>query len=1142
MTIKVSFSSSVENELRELIKDSKLIGEIDLRLTGQNFLNARGEIDRIVRKYGKGYINHIVEEGIIASYAIMLAGLAFSLYKDGTFWPHVRSEDQSDFEKLPFYKSDNDNRRYGSVFQQCLSLLKKDTFADEIVAENGLAFLGPILLHAGLPASTVTDVWLLLLREFSEGTSNSSELVTNLRQDKAKIQYLDKPAQRFINYGGNFVVDLFQRMLNVIEDKPRFSKDEIEVVGLEFGLPPLYLEKLMSVDSELSSKKLISLPVPKLMFDEFSLDGPYIELPNLRKEVSRGQWRIRGAVAASENPIYVVDTSYTHPRQIFLRPDRSWKVSIETQDNRSRNSSFQVAANGKALLFDAVSGDYIHPRTAIKSSEVILIAHKEIGFSGSIGANKFQLDLINLPRIGGDWNEWNEYRIRVTEIEKLQFLKSTDGNEELLDELLVNKSAQTAELIGDSIDAFKDLDGGRVFSKIPFLKFSSDTPLEKLSMRIRFSDGRVSVGLKLSEMCNDDGLVDFSKHVHDGLASLTLFVQGAQLGSDFNTRLVVVPNLKFEVEDKIFSPTELVKGIIIYENSQQELVFYDGEDYKQVQLSDALTTIHLGLKISRLTHCVRVKNEELEFGSKVKTITKEKFIARDVSQIVARCYKKTFFRLHIEDSKQRTIASSAITETLGLDNRVTFDLLSFIDDVNNTPSQLLTVFLYLDTRKVELLKIVTQYSVQFSEISVVEFGADKSDSKIFLSFSESHKLGDREVVIRNIRNSWQDDLHLKIQDNSEESVLLDVPKLKPGNYVVGIRSGEAEPIFNGFFHAGSDDDYNDYVSSLAATSPEAVAELICNGVHSRHELLEESFMAKLASMLLVLLANISKARAFQDFLVIDLAVARLLDERFGGKPFIGWWFTSLSRNPGINCMTVDQILICAFKTLTSCPLDAAIASTYRDDIWSLSRFFGAAIDMLDRQDPESRRVWLQIVENVDEIDTAFKISQPGRHHDIYSHAELKELLEKTNIVGQADLSALPPILSPNGFKRAFYSYLIRNYEGSDVSTENKTANQARIWSKSEEVKTVSRYVNKLSEEELEYYNVTLPRADLDSKYNVVSQVCAFSFLSMTYQQDVVKSKIDQRAAALLTQVYEFAPELVEFFLLIALVRRRFGLR
>ena len=59
MTINVSFSSSVENELRELIKDSKLIGEIDLRLTGQNFLNARGEIDRIARKYGKGYINHI---------------------------------------------------------------------------------------------------------------------------------------------------------------------------------------------------------------------------------------------------------------------------------------------------------------------------------------------------------------------------------------------------------------------------------------------------------------------------------------------------------------------------------------------------------------------------------------------------------------------------------------------------------------------------------------------------------------------------------------------------------------------------------------------------------------------------------------------------------------------------------------------------------------------------------------------------------------------------------------------------------------------------------------------------------------------------------------------------------------------------
>jgi len=1132
--------NSAESELRELIKDSKLIGEIDLRLTGQNFLSARREIGRMSQKYGKDYINHVVGDGMIASYVIMLAGLAFSLYKDGTFWPNVRCVDDSDPEKLPFYKSVNDNKRFGSVFQECLSRLRKDTFADEIDAENGLALLGPILLHAGLPASTVSDVWLLLLREFSEGTSNSSELVINFRQDRGKTKYLDKPAKRFIDYGGNFVIDLFQRMLNVLEDKPRFSMNEIEVVALEFGLPPLYLAKLLSLGAELGSRQMISLPVPKLMFDEFSLDGPYIEFPNLRKEVPKGQWRVIGAVVESKNPILVVDTSYTYTKQIFVRPARFWKVTIETDDQRSRKSSFQAAANGKALLFNAVTGNYIQPGTAVNCSEVILIAHREVSFSGSIGTDEHPPDSINLPRVGGDWHDWNVYRIAVKTFEKLLFRGSTEGNHELLDEFHVSEPAQIAEFIGEPIDAFKDLDGGKVFSKIPLLKFPGDTPLEKLSMRIRFSDGKVSAGLKLSEMRNENGLIDFSRHVNGGLASLTVFIQGTQLGSDFNARLVVVPNLKFEVEDRIFSPTELVKATIRYENSRQDLIFGDGEDYKQVELSDARTTVQLGLKISRLTHCVRVENEELDFGSKVRTVTKEQFVARDVSQILARCYKKTAFRLHIEDARQNPVASSQMAETLGLDNRVAFDLLNFVDDVNNVQSQLLTAFLYLEGQRVELLKIVTQYSVKFSEISLVDFGSSNRESKISISFSESHKLGDREFVIRNPRNSWQDDLHFKIPNDTNESLVVVVPKLVPGKYVVGIRSGEAKPIFNGFLQAGSDIDYRHYLSSLAPTNPEAVAELICNSERSRHELLEEKYMPRLVSMLSVLLLNISKSRVLQDFSVIDLAVGRLLDERFGGKPFIDWWFGSLSKNSGLNCMTVDQILICSFKTLSSCPLDIDIARSNRDDIWSLSRFLGAAIDEFNGQDLESKRVWLHIFENVDEIHDDIEIIQPGRHHDKYSRAEIEEILGKAQIAGRDDLSTLPPILTRDGFKRAFYTYLLRCYEDLDASSENKTANQARTWSRKEEVQAVLNHVKDLDEKAQMYFERARPKAKMDSKYDVVSQVCALAFISMSNQGAIVKSKVDQKAAALLTQVYEFAPELVEFFLLLALARRRFG--
>ncbi len=1137
----VQNNGSFEHELRELIRDVKLIGEIDLRLTGQNYLNARIEINRVIKKHGRGYLEHVIAEGAIASYVIMLAALAFSAYDDGTFWPNVRIQsdgDPMDASKLPFYKSENENRRFGSMFQQCLEILHKDTFSEEIIAENGLSLLGPILLHAGLPASTVSDVWILLLREFSEGTSNAADLVINLRQDRVKTQYLDKPAQRFINYGGNFVVDLFQRMLNVVEDKPVFTRDEVEIIALEFGIPPLYLEKLITIETEFGQKKSVSLPIPTLIFDEFSLNGPYIELPILRKEIASGKWRILGGVSSTRNPTFVIDASYLYSRQVHIRPDRFWNVNIETEDERVKKFSFQSTANGKALLFNAESGEFIHPRTPISCAEVILLGSKEIGFTGSIGIHDEELDQIQLPQIGGVWSEWNGYRIRIGEIERLSLFKLSDTGREIVGEFIVGKSAQSPELIGDLVQGFKDLDGGVVFSKTPLLKFPAGTPLEKLSMRIRFSDGRISTGLNLGEMSNKDGYVDFSAHVNEGLVSLTLFVQGTQLGSDFNARLVVVPKLDFEIEDRIFHPTELVEGIIRYENSEHKLSFLEGEDFKQIELSDEMATIQLGLRISRLTHCVRVENEELIFGCKIQTVTKEQFIARTVSQVVARCYRDQFFQLHIQDSKGRIIASSERIQTLGLDKRVAFDLLRFIDDVNNTPSQLLTVFFYLGSEKVELLKVVTRYSVQFSNIFVAEFGGLDNVSKITFTFLESHKLNERDFVLRNIRNPWQEDKKVRLPDELESTSTIVVSNLVPGSYFVGMRSGEAEPVCNGFLQVGTDDEYRKYLASLAATTPDAVAELICNGVPSRLDLLEIGFAARLTTMLSSILNNIAESRISQDFLVIDLSIVRLLDERLGGRPFIDWWFTSLSKNPRENYLTVDQVLVSAFSSLAANPLDNDVAKVNRDDIWKLSPLVSAAIDVFDEEDPESMRVWHENIGDMGNAGKFIGIVQPGRHHEKYAFVQLVENLEAALIKTRDGSFCRYPILTRKGYLWAFYSYLKRVYESDEGDSDNVNAIQARIWSKSDQVKNLVKLVTKLDVDSEDYFHHSQPIAGLDSKFNVVSQICALAFISMSHHSEIVDAKHDQQAAGLLTKVYEYAPELVEFFLLLALRKRR----
>ncbi len=1143
MEHSVLSNESFEDELQDLLRDVKLIGEIDLRLTGRNYLNARREIDRLLIQYGKLYVDHVISEGAIASYVIMLAGLAFSSYENGSFWPNVRNEvvgDSSNTSKLPFYKSDNENKKFASLFQQCLEILKKDNFSDEINAENGLALLGPILLHAGLPASTVNEVWMLLLREFSEGTSNAAEIVSNLRQNKTQTQYLDKPAQRFISYGGAFVVDLFQRMLNLIEDRPDFSKEDIEIVALEFGVPPLYLEKFREIGFEVGQKKSVSLPVPSLIFDEYSLDGPFIELPNLRKEVTEGKWRILGGVSSSKNPTFVIDASYINTRQVHIRPDRFWNVSIETEDGRVRKSSFQSAAYGKALLFNASSGLYLHPRTPINCDEINILLHKDFHFKGLIGLEEVQLVHVQLPPIGGSWNEWTGYRIRIEGVDRLSLFRNAGNDYETIEEFAVSKYAQTPELVGAYVDSFKDLDGGRVFSKTPFLKFPSGTALEKLSMRIRFSDGRVTTGLNLGDMKNDDGLVDFSKHVNEGLVSLTIFVQGAQLGSDFNARIVIVPRLRFDIENRIFSPSEIVSGTIHYENSRHDLTFLEGEDYKQIELSDKFATLQLGLRISRLTHCVRVENEQLSFGFKPQTVTKEQFIGRHVSQIVARCNKDFSFQLHIQDSSGKIISSSEMAQTLGLDKRVSIDLIRFIDEVNNAQSRLITFFFYLGTEKIELLKVVTKYEVHFSEIAVLHSGIDEMESKIVFTFAESHELGERDLILRNARNPWQIDVRVRLDDSIRSHAEISIPSLIPGNYLVGMRSGDAEPVFTSYLQVGSDVEHAKYISSLAPTTPESVAELICNGVASRHDLLDIDLANRLTKMLSSMLLNISKSRIRQDLPIIDLAIARLLDERLGGRPFIDWWFTSLSRNPGSNCLNVSQVLICVFRTLSGNPLDREIARSNREDIWKLSPMFGAAIDVFDKGDEQSRRFWYEFVGRTQqEAARTSRLVGPKRHHEQYNYLQLKEQLDSVLIRSRDGSWARFPILTYEGYRWSLYSYLIRVYEGDDRNSENAIATRSRIWSNSDEVRAAVEPIRHLGPELQKYAQITKAESGLDSKYGIVSQICALAFISMSYKREIVGYKNDQKAAALLAQIYEIAPELVEYFLLLSLMESRF---
>ncbi|MDP8930802.1 MAG: hypothetical protein M3O70_20095, partial [Actinomycetota bacterium] len=254
------FLEMAEARLERTLRGVSLVAEVDV---------SEGLTDKLAASLGQEYKRRrtrganveVMFERWPACVAIAMAGIAAQSYQKGTYWPPL-------WKAVRYSGCQEDQRVWGDGFRVALAKLSLPVFAD-----NPLPYVGPIVMHAGIPTYCLEDFFRLLLQRQSQDPSLDAETFLSWATGsgrESRLYSLDVPARRFLQYGSDFALDVVERSLELL-DRLRELGESLD--GL--GLPSRFVQRAQ----ELTEQGLFDAsPVVELNRRKQRQERPHLEL------------------------------------------------------------------------------------------------------------------------------------------------------------------------------------------------------------------------------------------------------------------------------------------------------------------------------------------------------------------------------------------------------------------------------------------------------------------------------------------------------------------------------------------------------------------------------------------------------------------------------------------------------------------------------------------------------------------------------------------------------------------------------------------------------------------------------------------------------------------------------------------------
>lgn len=390
-----------------------------------------------------------------AVHVITTVGVGTEHYEHGTFWPSV--------SRIAGLSGQGFQSEWGEAFLDNLLALELPDFSD--IEDPGARFVGPILMHSGVPTYCLADYFQLVVdrRRGSPGLE-PDEFVSwaAARAAENRLYGIDKPVQRFLRYGGEYAVDVSDRIFDLLdqiatggsgEDVP--LPDRFRTAALEYRDSGL-LDGVETARSSTGADNGGS-QMPSVRLDPWGR-GPFLQLPSVDAgDDGVATWSVTLDAADSQT----VRSRPSWPGEpappttvAFLYPVRSASVSIARSERLK--ITIPVVDDKDRLLVFSEDGRLLPPRLSLPPTASWLLfpgTPDELVIDGPI---KVQAEGV-LP---GGWTGWSLVLLDLTGVSSVR----GPGSQRVRN---VRRAAEARIVTGEPLQGLRSRFGAPVFASIP---------------------------------------------------------------------------------------------------------------------------------------------------------------------------------------------------------------------------------------------------------------------------------------------------------------------------------------------------------------------------------------------------------------------------------------------------------------------------------------------------------------------------------------------------------------------------------------------------------------------------------------------------------------------------------------------------
>ena len=524
---------------------------VELNFTADGIRTAQSRYGTVAgHMLGRGYRYDDVIKKYPALTLAILVGHAALAYDHGAYWDEFWAE----------LGLDRDSYFETALRRQLVPLLSKFKLARFTQLETQNQYVMMLAMHAGIPVYCLQDLLMMIDGHLVQGREATGAALLEWLDEPGK-QYrttaLDVPVRNFLRYGGEFAIDILDRIIEVVDSTvvdPSLLESALSTSTT--GLPTVLLDRLLQELREKPVKwkgrratKGNAEHRPQLSYavddDQILVSVPY---PRVSPEQP---WRVSFDGAVQE--IYAERgwgvTEGTHPPTLVPVPTPVREILLWHKDSESSFALKAVSRDDPMLMF-ASDGSWIPRRDGLK--DAVWVIHP----SDAELFDPRSDQVIDTPADSGTPAGWRGWRSSYVDLAPLEALQLRRNGHPVGAAHLVRKDALPTFHLGDPVLGCNASGGRRVYGARPWVLLPPTSSRQATTWRVRAR--RVGENEWISEeewaAEPEQTCVDPFEHADPPLLGLFEIVVSGPLGADVRAVLFLAEGFAVDFDTELRVP------------------------------------------------------------------------------------------------------------------------------------------------------------------------------------------------------------------------------------------------------------------------------------------------------------------------------------------------------------------------------------------------------------------------------------------------------------------------------------------------------------------------------------------------------------------------------------------------------------